>query len=247
MLLRTAYGLRTCQTRQSRFLRDPPSHAIEHCSHILACTFEGTRHNSGFEKDKSDSQAPDHIAEARNRRSARQWTPYTSSCVTVRHCRAHCTQNQGNCSSIAPRSKREAQITPNEDSSVRNGPPCRTEPPRISQLCQGVVEASVNDAMDVLETVHVVQNPPEMQSSDKDESAEDTIERRTIPYVVEIAELFGEQEVWRLSAKLQTLYRIYGRQGACFSPRNTTENQHGAGRSKLQYRVHADRRSNVTF
>ena len=59
---------------------------------------------------------------------------------------------------------------------------------------ESVVEASVNDAMDVLETVQVVQNPPEMQSSDEDEGAKSTIERRTIPYAVEIAELFGELE-----------------------------------------------------
>ncbi|CDF41118.1 unnamed protein product [Chondrus crispus] len=49
--------------------------------------------------------------------------------------------------------------------------------------------------MDVLETVQVVQNPPEMQSSDEGESAEDAMERRTIPCVVEIAELFGELEL----------------------------------------------------
>ena len=49
--------------------------------------------------------------------------------------------------------------------------------------------------MDVLGTVQVVQNPPEMQSSDEDESAKGTIERRIIPYAVEIAELFGELEL----------------------------------------------------
>ena len=49
--------------------------------------------------------------------------------------------------------------------------------------------------MDVLGTVQVVQNPPEIQSSDEDGSAKGTIERRTIPYAVEIAELFGELEL----------------------------------------------------
>ena len=34
-----------------------------------------------------------------------------------------------------------------------------------------------------------------MQSSDEDENSKGTIERRTIPYAVEIAELFGELEL----------------------------------------------------
>ncbi|CDF33210.1 unnamed protein product [Chondrus crispus] len=48
--------------------------------------------------------------------------------------------------------------------------------------------------MDVLETIQVVQNPPEMHSSDEDESAENAIVKKTIPHVVEIAKLFGELE-----------------------------------------------------
>ena len=118
-------------------------HATEHGSRILACI----RYDAGSGKNKSDAQAPDHMSEARNRISARQWTPYISSYATVWNCRAHCAQNQSNCSSvntgavalnwaslllrgvITPRSKREAQCTPNEDFSVGDGPPSRTEPP----------------------------------------------------------------------------------------------------------------------
>ena len=60
---------------------------------------------------------------------------------------------------------------------------------------EDMVEASVNDASDFLNTTQLVRNPPETQSSDEDESAGDTIGRSVIPSALEIAELFGDLEL----------------------------------------------------
>ena len=59
---------------------------------------------------------------------------------------------------------------------------------------ESVVDAFVNDTMDVFESVRGVRNTTTTQSSDEDGRAEDARERRTISSVVEMAELFGGLE-----------------------------------------------------
>ena len=100
--------------------------------------------------------------------------------------------------------------------------------------------------MDVLGTVPVVQNPPEMQSSDEDESAKGTIERRTIPYAVEIAELFGELEL--LATECPSFRRsIASTVGKAHLSYGETQQTTNTEQPDVNCRVHADRWDDVTY